>query len=303
MKIGRITLLCWTLLMASTASAATPTRGTVYVGTVTTGHSVYKIDYAYDGADTLTTSEPVLLSGAPGGSYGYAVIPHRYLLVVGQGQAARIKLATGEVTRASPNNNGNTVVMDPDGVTAWAGWKDTALSSIPLEPFGDGTPHAVSGDDGVATEIAFTPTHGVFYTTGGEDRNGNVGTIDMTTFHATRALSNTEATGIRYDPFSDRIIFAAFGKAHEIDPANPNVILSSRDDSADGDYKDLVPDGMGHLLAARYGATTSALVLLDYTETGLIGDPSTRYVSAPIAVGGVAGLAYDPILFSDDFEP
>ena len=116
-------------------------------------------------------------------------------------------------------------------------------------------------------------------------------------------LSNIEATGIRYDPFSASVIFAAVGKAHQIDPANPGVVISSRDDSVGGDYKDLVPNGMGHLLAARYGATTSALVLLDYSATGLIGDATTRYVSAPIAIGCITGLAYDPVLFADGFEP
>src|SRR6185312_1015968 len=81
----------------------------------------------------------------------------------------------------------------------------------------------------------------------------NVGTIDLTTFQTTRYVSNIEATGIAYDAFSDSILVAAFGKSHQIDPANPGVVISSRDDSLVGEsYIDLKPDGLGHLLTTRW---------------------------------------------------
>jgi hypothetical protein len=292
------------LVAAATTDAATPTRGTIYVGVGFGSHDIYRIEYNDDGADTLTTSTPVYIAHTAGGSYGHLVTPDRHLLVVGQGTMASISLSTNVVTQISPHNNGNTVALDPDGATAWVGWKDTALSSVPLDPPDTGTPHFVGGDDGVATWIAFTPANGAFYTTGGEDRNGNVGTIDLTTFLTTRYVSNTEATGIAYDSFSDSVIFAAFGKSHQINPANPSVVVSSRDDTASGEtYIDLKPDGAGHLLTTRYGLQSGLLVLLDYSESGLIGDPTTRHVTAPIALPTLTDLAYDPELFADSFDP
>lgn len=292
------------ILVATAATAATPTRGTAYIGSGFGQHDVYRIEYSYDGADTLTTSAPVFIAHTNGGSYGHLVTPDRHLLVVGEGSMASVSLSTNVVTPINPHNNGNTVALDPDGITAWVGWKDTPIASVPLDPPQTGTPHDVSGDDGVATAIAFTPANGVFYTTGGEDRNGNVGTIDLTTFQTTRYVSNIEATGIAYDAFSASVIVAAFGKSHQIDPANPSVIVSSRDDSVAGEsYIDLKPDGLGHLLTTRWGATTGMLVLLDYSETGLIGDPRTRYVTAPIDLPSITDLAYDPELFADSFDP
>jgi hypothetical protein len=286
------------------AIAATPTRGTIYVGAGFSQHDIYRIEYAYDGADTLTTSPPVFVAHTSAGSYGHLVTPDRHLLVVGEGTMASVSLSTNVVTPINPHNNGNTVALDPDGATAWVGWKDTPLASVPLNPPQTGTPHNVRGDDGVATAIAFTPANGAFYTTGGEDRNGNVGAIDLTTFQTTRYISDIEATGIAYDAFSSSLIVAAFGKSHQIDPTNPSTIISSRDDSSNGEsYIDLKPDGLGHLLTTRYGATSGALVLLDYSESGLIGDPSTRYVSAPIDLPAITDLAYDPELFADSFDP
>ena len=300
MPVTHALLAAAILLPTAFANAATATRGTVYVAGFT-AKQVYRVDYDYDGADTLTVSAPTILASVSNLSYGLAVTPDRYLLVAGQGQVSRIKLPTGAMSTVNPHNNCNTIVVDPAGATAWAGWKDTAISSIPLHPFADGTTHTVSGDDSVATEITFTPANGVFYTTGGEDRNGDVGMIDLATFHTTRLFSNFEATGIHYDAFSASVIFAAFGKARQFNPASPGALLSSRDDSAAGDnYIDIAPDGQGHLLATSFGGT---LVLIDYSATGLIGDVSTRRVSAPMALSGATDVVYDPILFADGFEP
>src|SRR3954465_14621437 len=70
--------------------AATPTRGTIYVGVGFGPHDIYRIEFDYDGADTLTTSAPVYIAHTFGGSYGHVVTPDRHLLVVGQGTMASI---------------------------------------------------------------------------------------------------------------------------------------------------------------------------------------------------------------------
>ena len=301
--IGHVLVATTIMLAAPAALAANAIRGTVYVAALGT-HQIFRIDFDYNGNDSFTARTPIPLASVSGLSFGLAIAPNRYLLVAGQGSVSRVKLPTGIATTASPHNNANTIAVDPSGSMAWAGWKDTSLSSLPLQPFGDGTPHSVHGDDGVATEIAFTPANGVFYTTGGEDRNGNVGGIDLNTFTTTRHLSNTEATGIHYDPFSATLIFAAFGKAHQIDPANPGVVLSSRNDSTTGDsYIDLAPDGMGHLLGTWSNATSSTLVLIDYSASGRLGDVSTLHFSTPIGVRNATDVVNDPLLFADGFEP
>ncbi|MDN5923904.1 MAG: hypothetical protein L0H70_02765 [Xanthomonadales bacterium] len=292
------------LLQLPLAAAGTPAHGAVYVGVANGEHTVYRVEYDYDGANSFTVSAPVLLATLPGAA-GYAILPDRSLLVCGQGAMSKVDLATGSFVTASPGNNCNTVALDPDRTTAWVGWKDTALSAVPLQPFGDGSTHAVSGDDAVATHIAFAPNGMVFYDTGGEFELGNVGVIDLSTFTTTRLFTATEATSIEYDAFSDSIIFAAFGKAHQIDPDNATVIVSSRDDSAAGEnYLALIPDGKGHLLATRWGGD-AALVLIDYSATGLLGDASTRMLSAPIPglTGLAGGLAWDnPVIFTDGFD-
>ncbi|MGA9342245.1 MAG: hypothetical protein WBV61_07910 [Rhodanobacteraceae bacterium] len=306
-RVGQGIVCSLALAAASsvTVQATTPAHGSVYIGIAYGSHRVYKVEYDYDGADTFTTGAPVLVAYTPGAAE-FAILPNRYLLVVGQGNMAKVKLPSGPVTTASPGNNANTVALDPDGVTAWAGWFDTALASIPLDPFGDGTVHTLSGDDQIATMIAFTPSDGAFYTNGGTIQYGFVGRIDLTTFHTTRLFAqSTEATGIIYDPFSATLVFAAFGIAHQIDPANPGVVLASRDDGAAGEnYLALVPDGMGHLLATRYGGD-AALVLIDYSASGRLDDVTTRYFAAPIPslTGLSGGIAYDPVIFADGLDP
>lgn len=292
------------LLAPACVDATTSTSGSVYVGVAFGTHSIYKVEFDYDGADSFTIGTPMFVATTPGAA-DYEILPNRYLLVAGQGNVAKVKLPSGPVVTANPNINANMVALDPDGVTAWVGWYGSAPASIPLDPFGDGTPHALSGDDGTVTTLAFTPQDGVFYSNGGDQQYGFVGRIDLQTFQTTRVFPGaTEATGIIYDPFSGTLIFAAFGIAHQIDPANPGVLLASRDDSAAGEnYLNLVADGMGHLLATRWGGA-AALVLIDYSATGRIDDPTTRYFAVDIpTLSGLSGsLAWDPVIFADGFD-
>jgi hypothetical protein len=314
MCIARAVVFSCCLLAAGvSARADSPAHGSVFVGSSAAGlHFLSKLDYDYDGAGHLSTSAPTWQRGLGYNAYGYNyVVVDGYAILVGAGTSARVQLASGTLVLANPNNAGNMVALAPDRKTAWTGWKDTPLSSIPISPFANGTAHSVGGDDTYATQIAFTPSNGVFYTTGDDKpaNLGNVGQINLTTFQTTRVIANTQATGIRYDPFSSSVVFAASGKAHQIDPANPAVIISSRDDSATENYLDLAPDGLGHLLALRLSDSgchnpASTLVLIDYSATGLIGDPSTRYATASLSVPGCAtGIAYDPLLFADGFDP
>jgi hypothetical protein len=233
------------------------------------------------------------------------IVPGGELVVAGQGpNVYKVNPATGAVTTVSASNNGNTISLDPAGASVWIGWADTSPSQVPLDPFADGTPHSIDGDDGSVTTLAFTPHDGVFYSNGGES-TGNFGRIDLATFTTTRLMTATSADTVHYDRYSNSLILAGVGRAIQLDPADPTTPLSTRDDTALGeDYLMLRPDGRGHLFGTRWGGGGGDhLVLVDYSASGLIGDAGSIIVSAPLADGLSGGVAVDTSILADGFEP
>jgi hypothetical protein len=274
-------------LGAGMAQAATPAQGRIYLSMLS--GSLQRIDYQYDGGSSLIVSAPNLITTLSGGG-GVRLGADDQVYVVSIGNVSRVNPDNGTVTSVSATNNANTVSFDPDGLTLWAGWKDTPLASVPISPLASGTTHVVSGDDNVASTVVFTPAHGTFYTTGGELESGNFGRIDMDTFVTQRLLGNAHATGAIYDPFSGHLIVTGLGRAKQIAPANPASVLSSRDDSASGEnYLVLQPDGRGHLFGTRFGPA-ARLVMIDYSASGLIGGAGSVMLSVPIP-GIDAGLS------------
>lgn len=312
MKLAHLVLVLGGALPPAFAAADTPAHGTILVGSSAAGlHFLTRVDYDYDGAGHLTTASTLQRAlGFNGYGSGY-VLAGGYLILAGGGVSGRLQLGSGAMLTANPNSSGNFVTLAPGGATVWVGGRNAALASFAPTPFGDGVAHAVGGDDSGVTQLAFTPAHGVFYTTGGSapSERGNVGTIDLGTFQTTRHVANIEATGMHYDPFSASLIVTAFGKAHQIDPAHPAALLSSRDDSATQNYLELLPDGAGHLLGLHLsdggcGNPASALVLIDYSSAATLSDAATHIAAAALAVQGCAtGLGPDADLFADGFEP
>lgn len=294
------------LLLASAAwslcsSAATPSRGAVYLSQIS--GSLYVVPYSFDGL-TLTLSPPRMVAVMPRGG-GVQVLPDRRVAVVGAGGVSIFDPRAGTLVTASAQNNGNTVMFDPDVARLWVGWKDTVLSEVPLAPFGNGTTHNVSGDDGVASMIAITPTDGAFYTTGGEFENGNFGRIDLGTFATSRLAPSVFATGIVYDSATGTLITAGLGRGRQVAASAPETELSSRDDSAAGEnYLQLTPTGDEHYLGTRFGPD-GRVVLIDASASGLIGDPTSVIVSAPTptinGLSGALGVDMDT-LFYDRFD-
>jgi len=296
-------LLC---ALASSALAGTPSSGTVYIGASSGAHNVYKVTYQYDGIGTMTATATVLTTLPTAADA--AIVPGGAIVVAGQGSNVyNVDPVDGSHTTVGSGANGNVVSLDPSGASVWIGWTDSSPSQVPLNPFGNGTLHTVSGNDSKITQLAFTPGNGVFYSNGGLGV-GNFGSIDMSTFTTTRLLASTYATGLHYDAFSRSLILAALGHATQFDPAAPTVPLSSRDDSAAGEnYLSLRPDGVGHLFGTRSGGSGGnpaggRLVLIDYSASGLIGDASTIVVSAPIVDGLSGGVAVDTAIFADGFQ-
>lgn len=307
-RCGTTAVLACAVGLATIARAGTPARGTVYIAAAFGTHNVYRVDFDYDGAGAMT-SDATILTTLPSAADAF-VVPGGSLVVAGQGNPVyEVRTADGTFATKATGNNGNTISLDPSGASVWIGWTDTAPSQVPLDPFGDGTPRGLSGDDTAITVFAFTPSNGVFYANGGSGNNGSVGTIDLSTFTTTRIFANVPATTIVYDAYSRSLIYAAFGMATQLDPAEPSVVLSSRDDSPAGEnYLMLRPDGRGHLFGTRWGGGGSdpgggRLVLVDYSASGLIGDASTIMASAPMIDGLSGGVAVDTSILFDGFEP
>lgn len=302
MKLLCLSMLTAIVLASSTqpAQAGTPANGVVYIGAAFGTHNVYKVEFSYDGVATMTANATVLTTLPTAADA--LIVPGGDLIVAGQGNNVyEVNLVTGAFTTANSSNNGNTVSLDPSGASVWIGWTDTSPSQVPLNPFGNGTPHSVSGDDGTITSLAFTPTNGVFYSNGGTG-TGNFGSIDMTTFTSTRLLAATFADTVHYDRFSRSLILAGAGHAIQVNPAAPTTPISTRDDTGAGEnYLMLRPDGRGHLFGTRYGGG-DRLVLVDYSATGLIGDPSSIIVSTLLVDGLSGGVAVDTSILADGFE-
>jgi hypothetical protein len=281
--------------------AATPSRGGVYLSQIS--GPLYFATYTFNGT-TMTLSTPHLVALLSRGG-GVQVLPDRRVAVVGAGNVSLFDPRTHTVVTASSQNNANTVTFDPDVARLWVGWKDTVLSEVPLAPFGNGTAHQLTGDDGAATMIAFTPLDGVFYTTGGESENGSFGQIDLGTFTTTRLTASVFATGVMYDAATDSVVTAGLGHARQVQPSTPAVELSSRDDTAAGEnYLVLTPTGDKHFLGPRLGGN-GGVTLIDASATGLIGDPTSvlAFASTGTLGGFSGGLGVDmDSLFYDGFE-
>ncbi len=226
---------------------------------------------------------------------GCPVAGRRQLLAIaGQGDYCggciyHVDPVSGQYQTHNAQNNNNTLSLDPTRTVLYAGWDDTNISTLSVAggTMSDGTPHAVTGGDGVATSIAFTSTDGAFYVTGGTGF-GNFGRIDLSTFVTTRLLSNVPGAVVAYDPFSDSLILSGGGVCYQVRAGDPTNVISMRNDSATDNYIELQPDGNGHLFGTVC-CGNGGIVILDYSASGLIGDPST--VIGHALLPGVSGLS------------
>lgn len=283
------------------AAAASPSHGAVYLSQIS--GALYFVPYSFDGT-SLTLAAPRLVAALYQGG-GVQVLPDRRVAVAAAGTISIFDPRNGTVINARSQTNANTVMFDPNGTRLWAGWKDTALSEVPLTPFGNGTPHNVTGDDGVATLIAITPSDGAFYASGGDAENGNFGRISLETFVTTRLASSVFATTVVYDEATDSLVTAGIGRASQFASAAPQTAISARDDSANGEnYLELSPTFDKHYLGTR-GGGDGRVVLIDASATGLIGDPTSVLVTASTGtingLSGALGVDMDTV-FYDGFD-
>jgi hypothetical protein len=282
------------LSLVAPAQAGTPIVGALYVSDLS--GPLYRVQYAYDGvnAPVFTNVQRIANLTRGGGARG---LPDGRVAVVGAGQFSLVdtRVTPATVQFVLTNSNANALQLTPDGQSFWTGWKDTPLSRVPINPLSSGIVQALGGSDSVSTILAFTPSHGVFYATGGEGESGNFGQINMTSFQTTRIATAAFATGVVYDAFSGHLITAGLARASQRDPAAPSVVLSSRDDSSSGEnYLILEPTGQGHLIGTRFGGVFR-VVFIDYSTDARIGGASTQFfsVNIPGITNSSGGLAID----------
>ncbi|MGI8956187.1 MAG: hypothetical protein ACR2II_04635 [Chthoniobacterales bacterium] len=206
------------------------------------------------------------------------------------GAVYQINPMTGVFQSVSSGVNNNVVSIEPTKTTLYVGWKDTPLATVGTGTnFGTGTPHPITGDDTVATGLAFLPDGSVWYTTGGEDRLGNVGTIDLSTFITTRKLTAISATSITYDPFTGDIFTAGIDGIAQINPTSGAVVSTWPNPQGIGYFiANLAATGTGQLVAFD---SSNLLRLWDFNSgSKLIGGTGTIIASAPTSVtaGGLS---------------
>jgi hypothetical protein len=176
--------------------------------------------------------------------------------------------------------------MDPSGVHAWLPDQHT-MRQVSLYPFGTLVETPVT--NGPVGTLAFGEGHTWYCSVGrvnGPIEDGQFGTIDLASMVATPLFTVPGGTAITWDPFTGHLLVAARDKLHQFDPA---TLLAHTDPStmptpvSTLDLVGLVdpgvalaaptPDGDGKVfLLAQFGSFE--LGYLDYSVTGLVGDPS-----------------------------
>ena len=262
--------------VASASQAGTPIRGAAYVAELQT-ERLYRVAFRWDGTGQLTVDTPrLIVTTNAGGGVHFA---DDVVYVTGAGTVTRVELATAGTSSVQTSNNANACAADPSQAFLYCGWH-FGLSRVPLQPFGSGVLQPLMGADLNLTAIVFTPAHGAFYSTGTEGIVGDFGSLDLNSGNTVRLQTSAFATGIVWDPFSERILLANLGRARLIDPANPTVAESQRDDSASQNYLSLNVTGRGHAIGTLCCVNEARLVLLDYSASADLGSPQTLIASA-----------------------
>lgn len=196
------------------------------------------------------------------------------------GNMTQINPATGAVRTVASGVNNNVTSTDPARTTVFGGWKDAAIATLATgNAFAAGVAHSLSGSDTVAAGLAWERNGTVWYTTGGEDRLGNVGRIDLATYKTTRVLGPISATTITYDPFTGHIFTAGFNGIAQINPATNTVVSTWLNPQGTGQFiVNLEATGKGQLLAFD---SNGLLRIWDFSSgSALIGASDTIQASA-----------------------
>jgi hypothetical protein len=209
------------------------------------------------------------------------------------GNMYQIQPAISAYINVASGVNNTVTSIDPAGTTVYGGWDNTGLATLATgEAFGPGTPHAITGDEAVASGLAWDSNGKVYYTTGGDTTLGNFGSIDLSTYKTTRVLSGISATEIAFDPYTGHLFTAGIDGIAQIDPATGRIVSTWKNPRGRGLYiKNLSTTGKGHLVAFD---SNGLLRLWDFSAgPKLIGAPETitKSVGTRVLDGGLAFAA------------
>jgi len=234
--------------------------------------NVEKVHFKYDGGK-FTLDKPsavATLSGVDGAVFA----PDGDLLVGGQGNTVhKVHIADGKSKDVRANTSAYHLSMDPSGKKVWAAGIPGPLAEVPLNPFGDGIPDQLSGDDETVTSLAFDGSGHAYYTAGGSGGYGDVGTIDLKKFITRKKIENLPAAhGMAFDPFSGNLLL--FGSTHitQIDPGSMKVV-SDLEIKAGVVLDQGTVDGHGYVFVA---SNSGQLVFVDYSGSKKIGASSNK---------------------------
>jgi uncharacterized membrane protein len=243
----------------------------------------------YDGT-TLTAGTPVPIDTTSNPD-GLLVLPNGNLLLGGN-PVQEIDPTTDAVL-ASVAVEGDHLALDPSGLKVWTSVQGGFLGSPggPLEEL-DLTnglaevTHPVQGDDQGATQLAFDTAGNAYYT-----NEGDFGVIDLTTFTTKRLFDHLpSAHGLCFDPYTGDLIMVNNSNIMQFDPRT-GTVASSLTIPGGFSLDQGAADGKGHLFV---GGNDGNLVFVDYSATGLVGDPRD-FVATPFFAAhldDVAPLSY-----------
>ena len=277
-------------------AAATPASGTFYWTNFGNGNAYGYGSFSWDGV-SLSATTTQLATVAAGSVDGSLVVGADGNIYTGRaGNMSQINPSNGRVLSANTGVNNNVTSIDPARTTVYAGWKDTSLATVATGTnFGAGTPHALTGSDTVASGLAWDSNGTVWYTTGGENVLGNVGTINLTTFKTTQLLTQISATEIIFDPFTGHLFAAGISGIVQINPTTHTVVSSWANPQGTGLFiTNLAATGKGHLVAFD---SNGLLRIWDFsTGSHLIGAADTIQGSfaTPVLSGGMALAIWSP---------
>jgi hypothetical protein len=269
---------CLTLLALAPAAAQT----TLPAPTAVSGELFYttyqppqvkKMKFSYDSSG-FRVEQRQLIARLPGAD-GIVFAPNGKLVVGGgaTGLVFEVDPDTGAVQQVkSGAGAAYHVSVDPSGTHVWPAGLPGALAQVPLQPFADGTPRAITGDDPFVSSVGFGLGK-AFYTTSDPNGGGNFGRIDLTTMRTTRVTPGLRgAHGITFDDYTGSLLLFGSFSILQIDPATPDVISSQRD-MPGFRFDQGTVDGRGHLFVAD---NNGYLVFVDYSATRRVGDPANR---------------------------
>ena len=272
------------------AQTQTLTKTITYTRFLGPPNNLMQARFTYDaGAGTTALSNYVSIASLPGAD-GVLFAPDGDVIVGGQGNAVhKVVLSSGSFTTV---NVGGVlsfhVMLDPNGTTVWTAGNLGALGSVPLNPFGNGTPHRLTGDDLLVTHIAFAGGQ-AYYSASGVLGLGNFGRIDLGTFTTTRLFTAVPwAHGMAFDCFTKDIIVFGGSYVAQFDPVTETVVSVLDATPLNLNLDQGTSDGEGHLYIA---SNTGHMLFVDMTVSGLVGTPD--FVDAPFLDSWVDDIAPD----------